>query len=382
MDKLITLSDRELSNDDIVSFALGGDNEALQIYKTFGCDDFNSRWMYLSDDIKLKYLTNETGQDAIHHVNKRALRKVNDSMYKNIKKYDIKQLILETPKLTVLNLPTIDDINTDNNNKTYTICTGECFKLLLMLSKTKAGQKVREYFIKIEYAFKLMSEYATYITNRLLDEQRRELEHVKQQLICNKNKYESTIKRTKDICATLPDTIRTPGYFYIVKSADVSKNFIVKLGKTIDINSRLSQYHTTDKSIVLLYKWEVADVHTTERIILDLLSDISINKGSEWHYCYDETKMINDIDTIIKLVNSIISTDRVNIIRIRYINEQVLHIPSITNNVIRSRSLSPKKKNVYKAEIDTYKSNKNIKRLPSGLKEQLTSILENGGKIV
>jgi phage anti-repressor protein len=46
-----------------------------------------------------------------------------------------------------------------DQNKLYTLSTGECFKLMLMMAKTESGNKIIQYFLKIEEGFIIVADY-------------------------------------------------------------------------------------------------------------------------------------------------------------------------------------------------------------------------------
>ena len=167
-----------------------------------------------------------------------------------------------------------------------------------------------------------------------------------------------------------------------MRSEDVTKNMVMKLGKAEDMKSRLQSYHTTDKSMYIVKKWKVNDIDTVERVILDVFSDMTVSLRSEWFYVYDEDKFILDLTAVIEVVNSLLTNERIEQLRDRYIEDTSLVLPSENTVIQRSRSRSPRKKQEkYTDELEEYKKNKGISRFKPGEKQKLESVLSNGGKI-
>jgi hypothetical protein len=118
---------------------------------------YSNGWIYLSDEIILGQLTNETGSTAIPHFIKRMLISCNDyeenTHYKIIKKDD--QLVVSYENLY---LPNLSDRKTSNRKKYYTV-TGDTYEDLLMKSNTTNGRSSRLLYRKVVKLAGIMKDY-------------------------------------------------------------------------------------------------------------------------------------------------------------------------------------------------------------------------------
>ena len=147
---------------------LSGFNEKqIEMLKLFWQPCFNKSWIYLSDDLILNNLTNETGKMAITNFYKRILIP-NFEVNIDYEEVDIKNNLV---KSWYSNL--ITDIGTRKPplNKKYYIITGECFKCLLMSSRCEKGKETRKYYIQVENLAINMKDY-------LLELKDKEIEHI------------------------------------------------------------------------------------------------------------------------------------------------------------------------------------------------------------
>lgn len=232
-----------LTEKEIVSFILNNDEEAISIYDKFGDKDFNNKWIYISDNMKREYLTNDKGDNAIDNVNRRVIQPILGESCKNIKKKEMYDLVLNPINCSIINLPSLEDIK-QHKGKIYTIMTGECLKFILLSSKTASGKKVRNYFVQIENGFRLLSEYSAYITNevfkeemRLKDEKLREQEEqLKKDKLFKMNMsgfYNNLQRKSKT------------HFVYIATTQNYASKNLFKIGKTeTSLKCRLFTYNT------------------------------------------------------------------------------------------------------------------------------------------
>jgi hypothetical protein len=126
---------------------------------------FNNSWIYLSDELILENLTNETKKDAIRHFYERILI----SNYEDGIDY---QQVLVDNELVKFWWASSPVLATDKprsrpaHNKKYYLVTGEAYKCMLMASRAEKGKQTRKYYIKVESLARTMKDYIFEYTNR------------------------------------------------------------------------------------------------------------------------------------------------------------------------------------------------------------------------
>ena len=141
------------------------------------------------------------------------------------------------------------------NNYKKVMISPDCFKRLCMRSATKRSEEVRSYFIALE---SLIVRYKTH----MLDGMQREI-----------NKMEKELK-PKDI-------YDSAGYIYVIKA---SKDYdsIYKIGRTKDLNKRLSTYKTGNfDNIDVVYKFRTENLNAVEKCIKGFLKEFQLRKYKE-----------------------------------------------------------------------------------------------------
>lgn len=119
--------------------------------------------------------------------------------------------------------------------------TIEAFKKMCMMSKTKRGDEVRNYFLELE---NLVNKYKNYI-----------IEHLNKKINVLENNQKPLIDTRK-------------GTIYIVKATDEENDSLYKIGKTNDIKKRLKNYNTGKaNNIEVLFHYEVDDIDTVENCV-------------------------------------------------------------------------------------------------------------------
>ena len=127
----------------------------------FWSDNFNENWIYLSDEMILNNMTNDTKKDALTNFYKRILFTsftINID-YKEIKKDD--ELIKKYDNIFGSSKNANQKNKAKMTTKKYYAITGETYKELLILSANKKGKEARKYYLKIE---KLAMFYHMYIS--------------------------------------------------------------------------------------------------------------------------------------------------------------------------------------------------------------------------
>ena len=140
----------------------------ISMLKLFWNPCFNSTWIYLSDEIILNFLTNETGKNSINHFITRVLI----PNYENELDYlqtDSNHEVVKSHSPKLVNGKSHSPILVNGNRKKYYIVSGECFKNLLMQSRCEAGKETRKYYLKVEQLSRLMYSYISELKDKKIE---------------------------------------------------------------------------------------------------------------------------------------------------------------------------------------------------------------------
>ena len=127
---------------DIIAKYNGFTDTELDMLKIFWSDNFNEHWIYLSDEMILNYMTNETGRMSLTNFYKQVLFTdfTIDVNYKEIKKDD--DLIKKYDEVfSSLNLINQKNKVTSNRKKYYAV-TGETYKELLKIGSFRKTKQI------------------------------------------------------------------------------------------------------------------------------------------------------------------------------------------------------------------------------------------------
>jgi hypothetical protein len=218
---------------------------------------YSNGWIYLSDEIILGQLTNETGKDAIPNFIKRLLMGCNDyeenTHYKIIKKDDD---LVTTYKN--LNMSNSTNRKTSNRKKYYAV-TGDTYEDLLMKSKTTNGRLSRLLYRKVVKLAGIMKDYISAMLKYQLDETTTKVENMR---IINE-RVQNHINNTKSLDKT--------STFYIATSKRYAEQNIFKPGciDTIGekaLKSRLAQYNTGKTGDDIFYFCHIEEVYAAKEL--------------------------------------------------------------------------------------------------------------------
>ncbi len=141
------------------------------------------------------------------------------------------------------------------NNYKRVYISPDCFKRLCMRSKTKKSEEVRTYFIELE---SLISKYKTHLLSGL-----------KQEITSLENQLKPK------------DHVYSDGYIYILR-ASKEKDSIYKIGRTKDLNKRLSSYSTGHlEHIEVLYTYRTNNLLQVENCVKNWLKQNQYRKYKE-----------------------------------------------------------------------------------------------------
>jgi hypothetical protein len=299
-------------------------------YNTIFIDKFwqnikDDVWLYI-DDHMLKYI----GYNRLEN-------KKNKQDYLNILKenFDIDidykllfakqfQEFSKSYKLTLRN----EYIN-DHNKVKHLIVSPDCFKQSLMLLRTKKATEIKKYYIELEKIFKFYLEYQNKYHELELDNKNQELDNKNQELkekenIINEQKEE--LDNLINIQQKTVKELKKDEYVYIATNKLNSKNNVFKIGKTLSLNGRLSNFNVNsllDNEFYYTFLTKCNNSKMLECLIHNFLSPfVYKNELFQLHY-----KPLSNIVKEISIQYDIMTNMVNNYIKENYIND--LNLKSI-----------------------------------------------------
>jgi len=159
--KALSLSeDKQLTEIELAEL-MGFSSEEIAMIQVFWQYTFNRSWIYLSDEMILEYLTNDSSKYAIRDFYKRILLSnyIEGIDYIEVSKDN------EVVKFWWANSLTNNSNRRVANNKKYYLVTGETYKHLLLQSNTEKGKQTRIYYLKVENLAITMKDYIFELMN-------------------------------------------------------------------------------------------------------------------------------------------------------------------------------------------------------------------------
>ena len=151
-----------------------------------------------------------------------------------------------------------------------TLLTPNCFKKICQLTKSKKGNEVREYFIKVE---ETLFRYKNYIIEGL----------------------EEKIKKLEQ--NQKPKVYPKRGVIYVFETPNSPQNSLYKIGKTKDLKQRLKSHQSPlSHDINILYYFETEDIDSVEKCAKTFMKKYQYRK-------YKEVYQVN-IDIIKEVISS------------------------------------------------------------------------------
>ena len=151
-----------------------------------------------------------------------------------------------------------------------TLLTSNCFKKICQLTKSKKGDEVREYFIKVE---ETLFKYKNYIIHGL-EEKIKKLQHNQK-----------------------PKVYPQHGVIYVFETPNNVHNSLYKIGKAKDLKQRLKSHQSPlSHDINILYYFETDDIDSVEKCTKAFMKKYQYRK-------YKEVYQVN-IDIIKEVITS------------------------------------------------------------------------------
>ena len=275
-------------------------------------------WIYIDDNM-LKYI----GYNRLEN-------KKNKQDYLNILKenfdIDIDYKLLfanqfkefsKSYKLTLRN----EYIN-DHNKVKHLIVSPDCFKQSLMLLRTKKATEIKKYYIELEKIFKFYLEYQNKYRELELENKNQELKE-KENII---NEQKEELDNLINIQQKTVKELKKDEYVYIATNKLNSKNNVFKIGKTISLNGRLSNFNVNsllDNEFYYTFLTKCNNSKMLECLIHNFLSPfVYKNELFQLHY-----KPLSNIVKEISIQYDIMTNMVNNYIKENYIND--LNLKSI-----------------------------------------------------
>lgn len=257
-------------------------NEEKNYMELFWDYTFNSSWFYLSEEIIKKYLgyaslSQYYGIIRINCKEGQEYKKVNFS-HELVQEYYRKL----RPEGGSLSSP---------KKKHHYIITGSAFKKSIMKSQTKIGDKVREYYLKIETLSMAMQLYISRVS---AIKKEKLLENL---LISNTGFKEELIE--------IKVGNEVQEYVYIMSSKRDAIQGYFKVGKANDVKSRLSSANTNSPEgarVQLLKEYKVPNSYIFEKIVHNHIKAYrsGANKRKEF-FKIDFDRLVRIIDHVYRL---------------------------------------------------------------------------------
>jgi phage anti-repressor protein len=191
-----------------------------------------------------------------------------------IRKDTLKKLLLETYKknidYTIEKIKKVKGSGSGATTKEKILLTPNCFKKICQLTKSKKGDEVREYFIKVE---ETLFRYKNYIIEGL----------------------EEKIKKLEQ--NQKPKVYPKRGVIYVFETPNSPQNSLYKIGKTKDLKQRLKSHQSPlSHDINILYYFETEDIDSIEKCAKTFMKKYQYRK-------YKEVYQVN-IDIIKEVISS------------------------------------------------------------------------------
>jgi hypothetical protein len=311
-DALLKYNYEEISNKQLAQH-MGFTPDEERMLTMFWQPAFNGSWIYLSPEM----ITEDMGYKQVSHFYKDTLRpnyKI-DIDYVEIDKTD--DLVLKYTEYK--KKPSKDGSSlgkaphTGGKAKKYYKVTGRTLKKMLMKCGTKKGDKVCDYYLKVEQLAIFMKDYIVALHSHILQ---KEIEE-KDKLIKIGKEDLYRIHNVNMELLSFKKLTQKKESIYILASYKYATQGIFKIGRTKCMKTRTQGHNTThiagDK-VKVLKEFKVNDSVAAENYIHRKLKGLLVNGEKEFFVCpYDLLESL--IDTIINndithndLVNSVIDT--------------------------------------------------------------------------
>ena len=239
---------------DIIAKYNGFTDTELDMLKMFWDPVFNDGWLYLSKII----ITDIMGYKKVSDFYNTILRMdyIKNIDYKEINKdSELIKLNIEIPNAILKSLG--KSKHTGGKAQKYYAITGETYKKMLMKCRTKKGDSICNYYIKIEKLAMFYQKYTTELYKYIANEQSKQLKQQENKML-NLTEF-----------VEVAQELKTDEIFYIATTDSYARQHRFEYGgiKNInDIKSRLSTYNTGRAEGDLFYYVKIFKCHKYSHI--------------------------------------------------------------------------------------------------------------------
>ena len=309
----------EISNEQL-AVEIGFNPEEVRMLKVYWEPTFNKGWIYLSPNM----ITQDMGYNRVNNFYCDTLRKhyqLNIDYKETSKDNPIIKLYEDYEKsLSAENSTLEKKPHTGGSAQKYYLVTGRAYKKMLMKARTKNGDKICEYYLKVEELAIQMRDYIgelnKYILTKELESSKKLLEE-KDNIIKEKDEATNRIHKVNIELLTYKKLNEKNESIYIVATHRYATQGIFKIGRTKNMKARNSGHnntHIVGDKVKILKEFKVNDSVLTENYIHKKLKGLLVNGEKEFFIApYD--LLLNIIEVIIHndaehndLINSVIDT--------------------------------------------------------------------------
>lgn len=309
----------EISNEQL-AVEIGFNPEEVRMLKVYWEPTFNKGWIYLSPNM----ITQDMGYNRVNNFYCDTLRKhyqLNIDYKETSKNNHIIKLYEDYEKsLSAENSTLGKKPHTGGSAQKYYLVTGRAYKKMLMKARTKNGDKICEYYLKVEELAIQMRDYIgelnKYVLTKELESSKKLLEE-KDNIIKEKDEATNRIHKVNIELLTYKKLNEKNESIYIVATHRYATQGIFKIGRTKNMKARNSGHnntHIAGDKVKILKEFKVNDSVLTENYIHKKLKGLLVNGEKEFFIApYD--LLLNIIEVIIHndaehndLINSVIDT--------------------------------------------------------------------------
>ena len=286
----------------------------------------NDKWIYLDNELILwlEYKDIKIGKEKIIKFLKCNFQDIEDYKILHHTEFDINNFCF-----TGAVEQNINEEKRGAHNKQYITVSPNCFKELCMYVGTKKSKEIKKYYIELEKIFKFYLEYQNKYRELEIENKKLEIENKNQELeekenIINEQKEE--LNNLINIQQKTVKELKKDEYVYIATNKLNSKNNIFKIGKTVSLNGRLSNFNINsllDNEFYYTFLTKCNNSKMLECLIHNFLSPfVYKNELFQLHY-----KPLSNIVKEISIQYDIMTNMVNNYIKENYIND--LNLKSI-----------------------------------------------------
>ena len=284
-ESLVKFNYSEPSNIDLAKHVGFNDNE-INMLNMFWEPTFNKGWIYLSPKMIL-----DMGYRKVSDFYNDTLRpNYTDNDYKEVDK-NHELVKIYTNFLNADQSALRKSRHTGGKGQKYYIISGTAYKKMLMKCRTKKGDEICNYYIKVEELAMFMKEYISelhkHILHKKLEEKDNEIKD-KDKIIKNKDDYNNRLYNENIELLSLKKLGEKDESIYILTTYAYAIQGIFKIGRTKCMKNRITSHNTThvkgDKTKILK-EYKVNDSTIIENYIHKKLKSLIIKGEREFFFC-------------------------------------------------------------------------------------------------